>query len=224
MFIQNPRSLKNNSQPNFGALKVASAKNYVKGRETLIDIYKLTKNDNDFIDILEKSTDYHRLASSLKSDMQERWQKVFHYCIEEMKDGYNQNFVAVSNNKPCGILTYYANGTSSYLDGVCKIPAPVEEDVHLTGQTLILNFLKAAQQANSKTVGLDAVKDGPFDVISLYEKLGFKKVFHPDDEGKYQPMEMNKFKLKEQIKKLEKVIKYQEEKGKEEVNLIDLLG
>ena len=99
-----------------------------------------------------------------------------------------------------------------------------DEVVHLTGKSMILSFLKSAEKANSKTVALNAVKDGPVDVISLYEKLGFKKTYRAVDDGVYQPMEMNKFKLKEQIKKLESVIDYQEEKTSQEVNLIDLMG
>lgn len=223
MQIQTPAKLKSYPQTNFGAIKVATATNYVKGMESPIDIYQLTKKDGEFIDFLEQSTDFHTIATNLRKDMQERWQKVFHYCIEEIKDGYNQNYVAIAKNKPCGILTYYANGSSSYLDGVCKIPT-LEENIHLTGKTLILKFLKAAQSANSKTIHLDAVKDGPFDVISMYEKLGFKKVFHAQDNGKYQSMEINKFKLKEQIKELEKFIKYKEESNSDEVNLMNLFA
>ena len=212
------------SNPNFGALKVATAKNWVKGAETTIDIYKLTKRDEKFLDALEASTNYKELVPNISEDMQNRWQKIFHYCIEEVKDGFNQSYIAICQNRPCGISTYYTNETFSYLDGVCKIPTPTADNIYLAGKSLILNFFKSAQNANSKTVKLDAVKDGPVDVISLYEKLGFKKVFNCDGDNNYQPMEMNKFKLKEQVKNLENIIDYKEYKNQEDVNLFDLLA
>ena len=127
------------------------------------------------------------------------------------------------NNKPCGILTYYGDETVSYLDCVCKIPQKNSEKIPLIGKTLILNFLKFADKEQSKKVALDAVKDGPIDVISIYEQLGFKKIFRVCD-NKYQPMEMHRFKLKESINKLEKIIDYTEELAKEEINLLDLVG
>ena len=224
MLVQNSFTPNNHPRkPSFGALKVATAINCVKGVESSIDIYKLGKKDNDFIELLENSIDYHKLAPNLRKDLQDRWQKVFHYCIEQMKGRENESFVAVSGKKPCGIFTYFTEPNLSYLDAVCKIPAS-DEVVHLTGKSMILSFLKSAEKANSKTVALNAVKDGPVDVISLYEKLGFKKTYRAVDDGVYQPMEMNKFKLKEQIKKLESVIDYQEEKTSQEVNLIDLMG
>lgn len=221
MQIQPQKSLAQQKNIQFGALKIATIKN--SGRNT-IDIYKLTEKDDDFIDFLDSTTDYNKIAPDLPEDMRARWQKIFHYCIEEIRDGFNQNFVAISNKKPCGILTGYCNETSSYLDGVCKIPSEENKNLRNAGKSLILHFLKTAQKANSKTISLDAVKDGPFDVISMYEKLNFKKVFPAEDSGKYQPMEMNKYKLKEQIKSLESKFNYKEEKSREEVNLLNLIS
>ncbi len=218
-----PQSFSNQFyNPKFGALKVATAKNFFNGVESKIDIYKLTKKDEHFLDLLEENTNYKKLAPNMREDMQNRWQKIFHYCVEEVKDGFNQSYVALSGNRPCGIVTYYADSTSSYLDGVCKIPTP-DKKVYLAGQSLILKFFKSALEENSKTVKLDAVKDGPIDVISLYEKLGFKKVFNNTTDN-YQPMEMNKFKLKEQVKKLEELITYKEEKHPQEVNLCEFIA
>ena len=223
MLVQSPQTVKFQSNPNFGALKIATAKNCVRGLNTKIDIYKLTEKDGKFVDFLDNNIKYRELTSGLSTDMQDRWQKIFHYCIEEIKDGFNQNYIAVSDNKVCGVSTYYCNGTSSYLDGICKIPAPGGDEIPLIGKSLILNFFKSAQKANSKTIKLDAVKDGPFDVISLYEKLGFKKVFQAEDTGNYQAMEMNKYKLKEQIANLEKCINYKDVQNSEDVSLMDFV-
>lgn len=224
MLIQNNFTPNNSQQkPSFGALKIATAKNFVKGAETSIDIYKLEKKDHNFVEFLEENVDYHKLAPTIRKDLQDRWQKVFRYCIERIKSGENDSFIAVSDNKPCGIFTYIIDSCSAYLDAVCKIPN-LENEVHLAGKTMILSFLKSAEKTNSKTVTLDAVKDGPVDVISLYEKLGFKKVYNSIDDGVYQPMEMNKFKLKEQLKNLEKLINYKDIKKSEEINLFDVAG
>lgn len=207
----------------FGAIKVATAKNFVRGKETIIDIYRLTRKDKEVIDYLEKSTHYEELVPQVEEIMQERWQKVFQYCIEEIKEGNNQNFVAIAESRPCGLLTYYANEALAYLDGVCKIPKKKSDNVRLIGQSLILKFLKSASKEKSQKISLDAVKDGPIDVISIYEKLGFKKIYRICN-NEYQPMEMSKYQLKESINKLEKLIDYTESQSLEEVNLFDIIG
>ena len=218
-------SRQSNSQPlpAFGAIKVATGKNCQRGKETSIDIYKLTLKDNAFVNYLENHTNYKELLPDMEEVMQDRWQKVFNYCIRAIKSGDNNSFVAIANNKPCGILTYYQDETVSFLDGVCKIPQEKADKIPLIGKTLILNFLKFANKENSKKVALDAVKDGPIDVISIYEQLGFKKIFRFCD-NKYQPMEMHRFKIKDAIRKLENVIDYTEAPVKEEINLLNLVG
>ena len=83
--------------PNFKAIKIAQTQNCVRGNITNIDIFKLTKEDNSFLEKL-KETSIKKLCPNLKEDIQERWQKVLNYCLEVTKRIYNTTYVAVSEN------------------------------------------------------------------------------------------------------------------------------
>ena len=125
------------SKPQFKATKVATAYNYVRGN-TVIDIFKLSDKDAGFIKKLSKKVSIKDLCPKIKQSFQERWQKVFDYCLQEAIGSENNTYVAFSEGAPCAILTYHEiNSRNNFLDGVSAIPDSSGEKTPLAGNTLI---------------------------------------------------------------------------------------
>ena len=89
----------------------------------------------------------------------------------------------------------------------CSIPTEINKKVKFAGKTLFYQLFKDAKKENVKDITLDAVKNGPFDVVSKYEKLGFKKdpTTHP-----YTNMVCNKHKITKQLEEFPYDIDYKE--------------
>lgn len=212
----------NNYSTNFKAIKVATTQNTVGKVVTNIDLYKLQKEDKKFLESLKSKIDIKKLFPKLDTLALERWQHLFEYCINNFVDSFddiNTTYLAIKDNKPCGILTYSDKGSEFYIDGICSIPTETNKKVNFVGQTLFLKFFKDFQKENIKKATLSAVNDGPFDVVSKYKKLGFIKdmTTYP-----YSKMVCNKYKAKEQIGTLSDNIKYTEVTPKR-VNLSEIL-
>lgn len=201
--------------PSFKAVKIANTQNCVGKLRTNIEIYKLELEDRKFLQKLAEKTDYKKLCPKLSEVLQERWQKVFNYCIMKAFNLENTTYVAFHDNKPCGILTYCDDGSSLYLDGICRIPDKNEKKIPFVGQTLFLQIFKDAEKKQSKEIKLDAIQDGPFNVVEKYEALGFKK---DPTTFPYTEMVCKKYKIKEQLKELPFTISYKNA-SQERINL-----
>ena len=199
----------------FKATKVATTQNLLHGVTTEIELYKLGREDKRFLQEWLKKVDFKKLCPDLSKTMQERWQKVFNYCIAQAEDIDHTSYVAVSENKPCGILTY-VDGVKYFLDGICAVPNEFGKKANLVGKTLFYQIFKDAQENEAKGIDLKAINDGPFDVVDKYEKLGFKQEYCPSDE--YTKMHCNKHKIATQLRELPFEIDYIETEP-EKVNL-----
>ncbi len=200
----------------FKATKIATTYNYVRGN-TAIDIFRLSQKDEPFLEKLSQKVSIKNLCPKLLQSVQERWQKVFEYCIQEAKDPDNYTYVAFSSGTPCAILTYHEDDAkNNYLDGVSAIPDYRGKKTPLAGNTLLYQLFKDSGEAqNKKGIILEAVHDGPVDVVKLYENLGFTKI---SADEKYTFMSCNKFKVAKEIDSFKKNIDY-EEINEENINL-----
>ena len=90
----------------FKATKVARTQNFLHGVTTEIELYKLGREDKRFLQEWLKKVDFKKLCPKLSKTMQERWQKVFNYCVNQAEDSIHTSYIAISENKPCGIITY----------------------------------------------------------------------------------------------------------------------
>lgn len=216
MKINNSTNYYNQS---FKAVRVANTQNFLHGVGTDIELYKLGREDKRFLQEWLKKVDFKKLCPKLSQVLQERWQKVFAYCVAMAQDFDHTSYVAVSDNKPCGILTFIKD-RSFYLDGICAVPTEVGQKVNLTGKTLFYQIFKDAQEDDAKEIVLKAINDGPFDVVDKYEKLGFKREYSADDE--YTVMHCNKHKIATQLRELPFEIDYYEA-DTEKVNLNEFL-
>lgn len=203
----------------FKARQIASTKNCYKNLTTKIDLYKLSCKDTNFLDKLEKSVDIKSLMPDLCEYSQKRWQKVFNYAISRAKDKENETYLAISDSKPCGIVTTWQDNNEMCIDAISDIPL-CNKRVNFTGSTLFLQAFKLADNLKVKTLRLFAVTDGPFDVISKYKEKGFKEVGMEDG---YVEMTCNKYNVKKQIDALSKSISYKPVRNADEINLDELI-
>ncbi len=218
MKIDKINSLNN---PNFKAIRVARTSNIVGNLTTQIDLYKIYKGDRPFLQKLAESVDYKKLAPYLIREMQLRWQKILNYCITRSFNESNSSYVSVSKDKVCGIMTYSKDNNIINLDCICAIPLSKTERVKLFKKTMFYQLFKDASDMDARGIHLDAVTDGPFELVSKYEELGFKEDKKP---SKYISMFCNKHKIAEQLRELPFDIEYNETGEVKHTNLLKYLG
>ncbi len=202
----------NSYQPNFGALHIANA-----GR---IKLYQIADNaDKKFLKTLQERIDTKELMPNLGKDEYKRWNEMIEYATYNAQFPENTTYLAVCDNKPCGILTWRSD-KNAILDCICTWPVEYGKKVKLAGQTLFYQLFKDFLELKCKKLELEAITNGPFNTIEKYEKLGLKKT------SKVYPtktvMETNSNKIKETLYKLDEIIEY-EKLEPEKVKLSDEL-
>ena len=207
------------SNQTFRAKHLAVTKNKFKNVTTKIDLYELTSKDKKFLEKLKDSVDFDKSLRDMPEFDRKRWQKVFNYAVESAQNSDSRAYLAMSNSRPCGILSFFDDIKSFYLDAICDIPQPNGKRVNYTGSTLFYQMFKLAEELKIKLIKLSAVIDGPIDVVSKYKEKGFKEI-GMDDE--YVKMSCNKYEIKEQLKKLSSNIQYKT-LNSENKNLEDLI-
>lgn len=202
--------IKNNytNQTNFKAIKVATVQRCLKKQTAPIDIYKLTPKDNNFLDKLLNKINYKELFPNLTEYEQKVWQDIFRYCVFNAQNKHTSSYIAITENKPCGIICY-AKDKITDLIGICAIPTQKCKKTPLIGKTLFYQLFQDTIKNKSKGIQLEAVNDSPINVIQKYMDLGFKKT---SSEGRYTKMEINQHRIKDSIAKLNKLINFSETK------------
>lgn len=205
-----------NFTPNFKAIRTAQIQSRIAHKPATIDLFKITKEDRPFLVKFLVNTSFKTLCPQLAEYARDRWQKIFNYCIDCALENENTTYIALSENKPCGILTYQKD-TNTVLDGICAIPNENGEKVPFSGLSLFYQFFLDNLSNKTEGIDLEAITDGPFNVVKKYEQLGFKQ------EGfinQYIKMHCNKFKIKEQLQKLSSLLDYTEtEPEKTDLNI-----
>lgn len=194
-----------NTPLSFKALKVANIKKSIGGTTSSIDLYQLRREDYGFLQKLAKKIDFKGINTKLNEFYHNRWEKVFKYCLETAFDHYNITYVAISDNKPCGIMTFN-NLRSVFLDGICAIPNEEGKKTPFAGSSLLYELFQIAKNTGSKNITLKAVPDGTFNPVKKYEELGFKR--NAVQTTDYIDMECNKYAIDEQLKRFAKEMEY----------------
>ena len=176
----------------FKALKVANIKTSIGNKTSSIDLYQLRREDFGFLQKLAKKVNFEKTSGKLTEYYKKRWEKVFKYCIETAFDHWNLTYIAIANNKPCGIMTFQ-NLRGMHLDGICAIPDENGDKTPFSGKSLLYELFKVAKDTGCKHITLDAVPDGTFNP----ENLGFKK--NPIQTTEYIEMISNKYNIEEQL-------------------------
>lgn len=213
-----------NGHPKFGAIKVA--KSYILKCEPLcIDVYELYREDRGFLQKLISNIDIEKMYPALSDYERQRWWHVLKFCVTKAFIDENKNYLATTQDKPCGIMTFnHDEHNIINLEGVSTIPIEKNTKIPFVGRTLFYQLFKYANENDAKGISLNAVLDGPFDVVNKYLNLGFKegKTFK-NKVFRYMNMYCNKHKIAEQLKELPYEINYQETKENCHLNLLKIL-
>ena len=170
-----------NFTPQFKALHIANTGN--------LKLYRLAGNaDKKYLTSLAERIKTGELMPNLSKQEVDRWDEMLKY--------------AVFNAQNLNNITYL----ETFLDCICTFPTQVGERVKLAGKTLFYQMFSDILPIKNGRVELEAITNGPFDVVKKYEDLGFKRT------SRVYPtkvvMEMSGFKLKETFNRLRELIDY----------------
>lgn len=212
------------NSPNFCAIKVAKTK-ILECEPLSFDVYELYRGDRYFLQNFISNYDMQKMYPSLPSFENERWWHILKYCVTRAFSDENSSFLATYNNKPCGIMTFNQDEHNVInLEGMSSIPTEVDKKTPFVGKALFYQLFKYANEKDVKGISLNAVLDGPFDIINKYLNLGFKEGKVLTNRGhEYLNMFCNKHKIAEQLKELPFHIGYQEITENKHVNLNKIL-
>ena len=196
MQIQN---YKQNFTPQFKALHIADAGD--------LSLYKITDlSDKKYIKNLSEKIKIKELMPNLGKDESDRWQEMLEYAVDNAQYPENITYLETHNNKPCGIITFRTENKTTFLDCICTFPTEIGKKVSLAGKTLFYQMFKDIQNIRNSRLELEAITNGPIDVVSKYEDLGFKKTSRVFPTKVV--MEINSSKIKETLRKLTELVDY----------------
>ena len=210
----------NSQNLSFQARKIALTKNVFNGKITHIDLYELSSYDVDFLTKLKEKTNISTLMPNLTEADANSWQDVFNYTINAALDNSIKKYLAVTGNKPCGIMAVQKIGRRMNLLGVSSIPLDVNKKVNFAGSTLFCQLFQMAKTSKSKSLMLEAMKNSAFDLVSKYREKGF---FIGEEGERYISMHCPKRNVRAQLKKLQEATNYLPVKYAKEVSLDSII-
>lgn len=166
----------NNRHCSFKARKVAVARPIVDGIKKEIEIYRLGNRDKDcFGKIVETINLAQLLPSKINAPNFNVWQNLIeaaYDCIGHVK--HQRIFLAVQDNKPCGVLLASCNNKQGEVVTFATWPVGLEQKVKKAGSSLFTAFLKLVEQKKLKRVKLEPLINGPTDSVGFYLSHGME--------------------------------------------------
>lgn len=190
------------NSPSFGAKLIATSGN--------LKLYKLTESsDIKALKRFAAKTDIQDLMPKCSRQDADRWHEMLEYAIDSAQSPGNVTYVESANNKLCGIISYFPNGTST-IDCICTIPIEKGKKVKLAGKTLFYQVFQDFLEYKGSRINLSAITNGPYNTINKYKELGFSETTHVTKT--YVDMSANRHKIKEAWQKLKEIINYKPQK------------
>lgn len=171
----NIRNNQNNSQPSFNAIHIATAKNCIKNKNTTLKLFLIEESDKNYIENLNNKINLKKLMPEMPENFQEIWQKILKLATSDCLSKNKIGIIEFCNNKPCGLIAYTKNDKKYKVNTICTWPIEKNNKVPLAGQSLFKVMYNDFLKSNAFFIDLDAVTNGPFNVVSKYMKLGFKE-------------------------------------------------
>jgi len=206
----------NSQNLNFQARKIALTKNVFNGTSTHIDLYELSGSDVNFLQKLKDKIKIAELMPNLKDGEAKSWQDVLDFTINAALDKSIKKYVAISGEKPCGIMALKKEGRVLNLLGISSIPVDVNKKVAFSGSTLFCHLFSNAKKSKTKKVILEALRNSHFDLVTKYKEKGF---FVGQQGERYISMSCPSYNIRAQLKRLQAATSYVPAKSKKDVSL-----
>ena len=167
----------NKSIPSFKAKDFATVLTIAGKTKETLKLYELEYADRTLLEKMSANIDLKKLFSQKKflTKQLQSWHNIIDNAI--LMSGFSnpeQAFLAVKNNKPCGIITFQSLPTKEiYLDNLATWPVSKDKKVRFAGQVLVNALFNEAEKCGVKTITLDLCKNLKDLSLSFYEKLGF---------------------------------------------------
>lgn len=200
-------SPQNHISPSFRGIHISNAQSCIKDIATTIKLYELsTKSDKNFIKELPKKIKMDNLMPGLSVQEYARWQEMLQYAADNALKQDRKTLLAVTDNKPCGILVFLPGKNRFHLDCICTWPVEYGKKVKLAGSTLFAQLFKKFTSSKAQKLNLEAITNGPYDTVSKYKKLGF--IMCGGESNKIF-METNAPQVGNKLKELEEIIHFE---------------
>ena len=193
-----------NYNPNFQARQIARTMNCIGKLETKIDLWEVTSRDKTFLKGLLENIDFKNLMPNISSEGVKRWKEMLEISVNDTVAQRVISYLAISENKPCGIISFVPGKKQFYASSICTWPIECGKKVKFAGKTLFYQLFKTFSESKAKEITLKAIKDGPFETVPKYKNIGFQVL----DDKHLVEMSINKYKVKEVYGDLNKIITY----------------
>lgn len=158
----------------FKARKIAVARPIVDGVVKEIEIYRLSKKEQNIVKEISDSVNLSKLfPSKIKAPNFSIWQQLIDSTGEYI--GFLSRpkvFLAVQDNKPCGMLLATHNMKKGQVITFATWPTAVEQKVKKAGSSLFTAFLNLAKRKKLEKISLEPVIKGPTDSVGFYKAHG----------------------------------------------------
>ena len=171
--------------PNFQGIHYATVKLKDIKNSSDIFIYKLERSDQNFLQKLLKKLNLNKLAPEIKDpEQQTSWKELIEKAIDTINYPKAKVYLAVSEKRPCGILSelnYFDSGINTntkYINYFATWPDKPNHNVKCAGKSLLRTVFDNAEN-DGLGISLKTCPTGPKgnrDGGKFYEDFGFKYV------------------------------------------------
>lgn len=205
----------NGIKPNFTAIHIANTKNIINNVETEIKLYQMSaKHDRHFLNKFDINME--TIMPNLAKYEYNRWHEMLEVAKDNALKPDRISYLAVTQDKPCGIMSFLPGKKNFWLDCICTWPVEYGKKVNLAGTTLFNQLFKVFNENKADKIKLEAITNGPFDTVSKYKNLSFQSL----DYSRHKVlMETNSHRVSAKLKTLEELIEYSAIGSAEKENL-----
>lgn len=207
---------------NFTGIHIQNIKCLTRDNKPIrFKVFELTSQDNSFLKTMYDKVELEKLTTGIESDKLEIWYTMLKEAINLAKNNENKAYLLSKGKNPCGIITFNPNDKKFEVLRAATWPLKKNEKVPLAGTVLFKKIFEDFLASKANLIELTAIKNGPYDVISKYIKLGFK----PLGGGNFSEfMRTTRDKVCQTAEKLNSIITQTKSNNCENLNLFNELS
>ena len=161
---------------NFNGIHVATLSNKANNSVFDLNVYKIVPSDKPFLDIMQDNIHLGVLTKGISRDGLEKWHTIIKRAVDMSVSPMRSVHLLAKDKKPCGIVAC-SNSYGNYkIDYIATWPVKSNEKVPLAGKALFRVVFDDFLKSGLLRIDMDAIKDGPYDCIAKYMRLGFKSM------------------------------------------------